>query len=150
VIVARTAVLGIVLACAARAQQSSWERLSGLEAGQRVEVTTSAGAVKGEFVRADAQGITVREKKGERSLAQADVMKVTLPRRSRGIWIGLAIGAAGGLAAGAALGTRLENESGGDFSNLKPAVIGGCAAAGALIGAGIGAAVRRPNIIYRK
>ena len=54
------------------------------------------------------------------------------------------------VAAGAALGSRLANESGGDFNNLKGAVTGGCAAGGALIGMAVGAAVRRGTVVYQR
>ena len=57
--------------------------------------------------------------------------------------IGAAAGGGGGAAAGAALGSRLANESGGDFNNLKPAIAAACAGSGALIGALIGTAARR-------
>jgi len=140
----------LLLVSTALAADSSWQSLATIRAGQKVEVRTSAGTFKGEFVRFDPQGLTIREKKGERSLAQAEVTKVTLAKSSRGLWIGLAVGAAGGLVAGAALGARLENESGGDFTGIKSAVIGGCAAGGALIGLAVGAAVRRGRVVYER
>jgi hypothetical protein len=132
------------------ADTSSWQNLSAIRSGQKIEVLTAGDRFTGDFVRFDAQAITIRDKKGERSLAQSDVNRVATAKRSRGIWIGVAAGAAGGLVAGSLLGERLANESGGDFRNLKPAVTGACAGAGALIGAAIGASLRRGTVIYRK
>ena len=136
--------------CVAAADTSSWQNLASLRDGQKVDIRTTAGDSHGEFVRFDAQAVTIRDRKGEHSLAKSDVTRVSLAKRRRGIWIGAIAGAAGGLAAGAALGSRLANESGGDFNNLKPAVTAGCAVAGAAIGAAVGAAVRRETVIYRR
>ena len=146
----RRALLCAVLTWSAMAADTSWQNLAAIKAGQKIDVRSAGGAWHGEFVRFDPQGITIREKKGERSLAQAEVSRVSIAKSSRGIWIGAIAGAAGGVAAGAALGSRLANESGGDFNNLKGAVTGGCAAAGALIGTAIGAAVRRGTVVYQR
>jgi hypothetical protein len=132
------------------ADERAWQNLAGLKAAQRIEVVTNNEQMKAEFVRFDDQGVTVRDKKGERTIAQADVKRVGLARGNRGIWIGAAVGGGGGAAAGAALGSRLANESGGDFSNLKGPIAVACAAVGALIGAAIGSAARRSRTIYRK
>jgi hypothetical protein len=143
--------LAILMAAHAfAADVTSWRNLAELKPGMRVEISGKDAVVKGEFVRFDDQGITVRVKQGERSVAQPDVKRVALPTRSRGIWIGAVAGGGGGAIAGALLGARLENESGGDFANLRTAITGACAGAGALIGMAIGAAVRRPRVVYRK
>ena len=146
----RILMLCALLAWSSIAADRSWQNLAAIKPGQRIDVRTNAGDVHGEFVRFDAQGITLREKKGERTVVQADVTQVSLAKRSRGIWIGAAAGGGGGLVAGLGLGTRLGNESGGDFNNLKPAIAAGCAGVGALIGAAIGASVRRGTVIYRR
>lgn len=132
------------------ADAASWQNLASLKAGQKIEVTTPAKTSKGEFVRFDAETVTLRDKQGEHSIAQAEVRRVAFPKSNRGIWIGLVSGAAGGAIAGAALAARLGNESGGDFNSLKPAITGGCAGGGALIGAAIGAGFRRNTVIYRR
>lgn len=134
----------------AAADVASWQNLATLVAAQKIDVATRKDVVKGEFVRFDDQGITVRDKKGEHSVAQADVTRVTLAKRNRAVWIGAAAGGGGGAAVGAALGSRLANESGGDFNSLKPAIAAACAGVGALIGAAIGSAARRSHTIYRK
>jgi hypothetical protein len=140
----------LVVVTAAGADTSVWRNLATVDHGQRVEVATREGKVKGEFVRFDDSGITVREKQGERSIPQANVSRVSIAKRSRGIWIGAAAGAAGGAIVGSAVGTRLSNESGGDFRNLKPAVTVLTAVAGALIGTVIGASVRQARVIYTR
>jgi hypothetical protein len=140
----------LLVANAMTADTASWQNLAAIRAGQKVEIRTARDRFTGEFVRFDAQGLTIRDKSGERSMAQSEVNRVSIPKRSRGIWIGAAAGAGGGLVAGALLGERLANESGGDFSNLKPAIAAACAAVGALVGTVIGASVRRATVIYRK
>jgi hypothetical protein len=134
----------------AAADESSWQNLAGLKAAQKIEVVTKNDQMKAEFVRFDDQGITIRDKKGERTVAQADVKRVRLAKGNRGIWIGAAVGGGVGAAAGAGLGSRLANESGGDFNNLKGPIALACAAVGALIGAVIGSAARRSQIIYQR
>ena len=134
----------------AAADTGSWQNLASLKPAQKIDVVIKRDVVTGEFVRFDDQGVTVREKKGERTVAQADVRRVSLAKRSRAVWIGVAAGSGGGGAAGAALGSRLANESGGDFSNLKTAITVACAGVGALIGAIVGSAARRTQTIYRK
>ena len=141
---------GILGFDAAAADIASWQNLASIEAGRKIEVATANGTVIGEFVRASDEAITVRDKKGEHAIPQADVARVSLAKRTRGIWIGAIAGGAGGLVAGAALAERLGNESGGDFARVKPAIVAGCAAAAALIGAGIGSLVRRGPTVYRK
>jgi hypothetical protein len=147
---AKAVILAFVIAWSGMAADTSWQNMASLRAGQKINVRANSGDLSGEFVRFDAAAVTIRDKKGEHTLTQADVSRVSLAKSSRGIWIGLVAGAVGGVVAGAALGTRLANESGGDFANLKGAVTGGCAAGGALIGMGIGAAVRHGRVIYQR
>ena len=147
----RTAILCVLLVGnAMAADTSSWLSLGAIRTGQKIEVRTAGDRVTGEFVRFDSQAVTIRDKKGERSIVQAEVNRVSIAKGSRGIWIGVVAGAAGGLVAGALLGERLANESGGDFANLKPAITGACGGVGALIGAAVGASVRRGTVIYKR
>jgi hypothetical protein len=140
----------LLTAQAFAADVTSWRNLEELGPGQKIEIAAKGGGVKGEFVRFDDRAITVRQKKGERTVAQVDVVRVALPKRSRGIWIGAIAGGIGGVIAGSLLGSRLANESGGDFANIKGAITVACAAGGALIGTAIGAGVRRHRIVYEK
>lgn len=147
----RIVLLCVLLAAnAIAADTASWQNLAAIRAGQKIEVRTTRDRLTGEFVRFDAQAVTIRDKNGERSLAQSEINRIALSKRSRGIWIGAAAGAGGGLVAGSLLGARLANESGGDFNNLKPAIAGACAAVGALIGVAIGASARRATLIYQR
>jgi hypothetical protein len=147
----KTAVLCVLLVGhAMAADTSSWQNLGAIAAGQKIDVHTARDRYTGEFVRFDAQALTMRDKKGERSLAQSEVYRVSIAKRSRGVWIGVVAGAAGGLVVGALLGERLANESGGDFANLKPAITGAVGGVGALIGAAVGASVRRGTVIYKR
>ena len=105
---------------ATAADTGSWQNLASLRSGERIEVATPAWTSKGEFVRFDAQSLTVRDKQGEHSIAQAEVRRVALPKRNRGLWIGAISGGAGGAIAGGALGVRLANESGVISPTLSP------------------------------
>src|SRR3954471_15708507 len=72
------------------------------------------------------------------SIPRVQISAIRLRTRTqRGIWIGLGLGAAAGAAVGAGIGSGVSNESGGDFSDLTPLVIGVCAGVGALVGLGI-------------
>ena len=137
-------------ATAMAADTASWQNLGAIRAGQKIDVPSAGDRFTGEFVRFDAQAVTIRDKKGERSVPQAEVNRVLIGKGSRGIWIGVAAGAGGGWIAGSLLGERLADKSGGDFRNLKPAITGACAGVGALIGVTIGSSVRRGTIIYRR
>src|SRR4051794_4720316 len=102
------ALLALVVAVsAAAADRGVWQDLATLRAGQRVDIRTASGDVKGAFVRFDDHAITVQDKKGDHSIAQADVKRLALAKSSRAIWIGAAVGGGGGAAAGAGLGARL-------------------------------------------
>ena len=64
--------------------------------------------------------------------------------------IGTVTGVAAGVGLGAAGGESLNQSSGGDFANRKPAITIGCGAAGALIGAMVGSWVgNRGTVVYR-
>src|SRR6185369_996876 len=132
---------------------AAWQSLRQLAAGQKIQVVKRDGeSLKGAFLGFSDDAIRFQTKQQEVSLPRADVSKISRPadRGRRNIWIGAAIGGAGGLVAGGLLGARLANESGGDFANLKPAVIGGTGAAGALVGALIGSVTgKRHTTIYR-
>ena len=66
------------------------------------------------------------------------------------MWLGLAIGGGAGAGIGAGVAEGISNTSGGDFANLKPAVIGVIAAAGALAGLAIGSVLEsRHNTLYK-
>ncbi len=132
---------------------SAWQNLRQLSAGQEIEVTKTKGStVRGTFVAFTDESISVREKQQETAVPRAEVSRVQLRPAGRGKckWIGLAIGAGAGAGVGAGLGESLSNRSGGDFKNLKPAIIGLSAGIGALVGLVVGSALGgRHTTIYR-
>jgi hypothetical protein len=64
--------------------------------------------------------------------------------------VGLGVGAGVGAGIGAGAGESLNNTSGGDFANLKPAIIGAGCAIGALVGTLVGSGLGgRGATVYR-
>lgn len=151
-VIVATALLVPTLMAAGDGSVTSWQNLGQLAAGQKIEVAkTKNGPLRGTFVSFSDQSITLREKQQETAIPRADVSRVRLlpAKRGRYALIGAAIGAGAGAGAGAGIGESVANESGGDFRNLKPAIIGVTAGLGALIGLVIGsAAAGRHTTIY--
>jgi len=131
---------------------SPWQNLGTLAAGQQIEVERTNGtAVRGAFIGFTDQSLSVRRKLSEIAVPRAEVDRVGLRRAGyrKYAWIGAAVGGGAGAGVGAGLGEQVANESGGDFRNLKPAIIGVSAGIGALVGALIGTAVgNRHTIVY--
>lgn len=131
---------------------TDWQNFKQLVAGQEIEVTTSNGrSVQGAFISFSAQLITLQRKQKEVTIPRTDVSRVRLRQahRRRYMWIGAALGAGAGAGVGAGIGENVANESGGDFRNLKPAIIGVSAGVGALLGALIGSVIgSRHTTIY--
>ena len=118
---------------------TSWQNLQRLAAGQEIEVTKTDGKpVRGAFIGFADQSISVRQKQQEIAIPRAEVSRVRLRTKgSRYTWIG------------AGIGEGVAKQSGGDFSNLKPAIIGVSAGLGALAGAVIGSLIEgRHTTIY--
>ena len=132
---------------------SAWQNLRQLAAGQEIEVTNTAGkTVRGTFGSFSDQSISLHEKQQETVVLRAEVSRVRLrpARRGRYALIGAAVGAGAGAGLGAGLGESLANSSGGDFRNLKPAIIGLSAVFGALVGLVVGSALgSRHTTVYR-
>jgi hypothetical protein len=131
---------------------AAWQNLRQLAAGQEIEVATKGRTVKGTFVAFADESISLRQKQQETAIPRADVSQVRLrpARRGRYTLIGAAVGAGAGAGVGAGLAEGLSNESGWDFRNLKPAVIGLSAVFGALVGLVVGSALGgRHTTIYR-
>lgn len=146
------ALLNPALMLASDTSATSWQNLRQLATGQEIEVTrTNGSSVRGTFISFVDQSISLREKQQELAIPRTDVSRVRLrpAKRRRYLWIGLAVGAGAGAGAGAGIGENLANESGGDFRNLKPAIIGVSAGLGALVGAVIGSVIDgRHTTIY--
>ena len=120
---------------------ASWQNLSRLAPGQSIEVTTKKGeSLKGTFASVSDGAISLERKHQSVAVPQAEVARVRLlsSRRRNYMLIGLAVGAGAGAGIGAGAGESLNNTSGGDFANLKPAIIGAGCAIGALVGTLVG------------
>lgn len=133
---------------------TSWQNLEQLAVGQAIEVTKANGeSLRGTFVSFVDQSITLRGKQQEIAIPQSDVSRVRLrsPGGRRWTWIGVAVGASAGLGVGAWIGESVAEQSGGDFRNLKPAIIGVSGGIGALVGAAVGSSIGgRDTTIYSR
>jgi hypothetical protein len=131
---------------------TDWQNCRQLVAGQEIEVTTSNGrSVQGAFIGFGDQSISLHRKQNDITIPRTEVSRVQLhpAKRGRYTWIGAALGAGAGAGVGAGIGEQVANESGGDFRNLKPAIIGVSAGIGALVGALIGSVIgSRRTTIY--
>lgn len=152
----RTAILALLVSCSALAgpvgDPSSWENLKRLAPGQSIEVAQQTGErLTGKFSRVSEDSIAVARKAQIITVPRSAVSRVRVSgKRLTYTLIGAAIGAAGGAGLGAAGGESLNQGSGGDFANLKPAVTAGCGVAGALVGAVVGSLLgNRGAIVYR-
>lgn len=98
-------VLGICCGSAAQTGRSSWGSLSGLKAGQKIQVIEmNSTKHQGTFLNVSDSAIAFREGAGEKSVQRADVRSVTLMgrhRRLRNTLIGLGVGAGAGAVIGA-------------------------------------------------
>jgi len=131
---------------------NSWENLKRLAPGQSIQVIQQKGeSLNGKLAGVSEDAITVTRKQQTIAVPRSAVAQVRVSgKRRRYTLIGAAIGAAAGAGLGAAGGESLNQSSGGDFANLKPAITVGCGAAGALIGAIVGSlAGNRDTIVYR-
>jgi hypothetical protein len=132
---------------------ASWQNLSGLALGQPIEVTTKKGeALKGTFVSASEESISLERKLQNVAVPRAEIARVSLraSKRLKYTLVGLGVGAGAGAGIGAAAGESLVQTSGGDFRNLKPAVIAVVCVIGALVGTLVGSWLGgRGAIVYR-
>ena len=131
---------------------TSWQNLAQLTPGQDIEVTMTNGkSVQGSFLSFGDPSIGLRAKQKDITISRSDVSRVQMhpARRRRNTWIGAGLGAGAGAGVGAGIGEGVANESGGDFRNLKPAIIGISAAIGAGVGALMGSLIGgRHTTIY--
>ena len=140
-------------AAAQTTDPNSWASVCSLTPGRPVEVIERHGAaIKGELSGVSADSITVNAKHRTVVVPRSEVSTVRIGsgKRRRYALLGAAIGAGAGLGLGVAGSESLSNGAGGDLTNLKPAIIGGSGAVGALIGAVIGSlAGNRAITVYR-
>ena len=126
----------------------SWDNLSQLHAGQKIEVVDmKLKSLKGTFVSFSEGAISLRVKESEVAVPRPDVLRVSEredSKRVRNMLIGLAIGAGAGVAIGAAMDARVNYETGECCMGVA---IGAPIGAGA--GFGLGAAFSGYRTVYR-
>ena len=130
-----------------------WQNLSRLAAGQPIEIANKKGqSWKGALAGVSEDSIRVTRKGQTVAVPRAEVSRVRL-RPAKGLrdtMIGMGIGAGAGLGLGFAAGEGLAERSGGDFRNLKPAIVAITCGVGALVGALVGSLVgERHTTIYQ-
>ena len=143
-------VLGLPFVSVAQTNQAAWTGLSGLQAGQAIQIVDTASKKhSGTFLSASDTAISYQETAGERSIQRPDVRTVKLTKnthRLRNTFIGLGVGAG----VGAAIGAATDKCSPQAFLDICGPAIG--AFAGGLIlavpGAVVGALVPSHRTVY--
>lgn len=140
-------VLGISCASIAQTGQSSWTNLSGLRAGQKIQIVeTNSKKHTGVLENVSDSAISIKDATGEASVQRQDVRSVKLlssGHRLRNTLIGAGVGAGAG--AGIAAGIW---ESSGFFGGKGDGAAVG-AAIGGLGGLIVGALLPAHDTIYR-
>jgi hypothetical protein len=146
-------VLGLSCAAFAQTDRASWENLSGLQPGQRIQVIgITSKRHSGNFVSISDKAISYRETNGEHSIPKQDVVSVKLmehKHRLRNTLIVAGVGAGVGAGIGAALHKSCSSQSfcldiGGA---ALPAGVG--AVVGGLGGAVVGVLLPSHTTIYQ-
>ena len=113
----------------------SWDNLSRLQAGQKVQVVQmDMKSLKGTFVGFSEEALSLRIKKDEVAVARADVLRVSLRgkgKRGKSALVGAGLGALMGAIGGAGFGAAALEDA--DFALIV-------APMGAGVGAALGAA----------
>jgi hypothetical protein len=139
-------VLGISCGAVAQNSQASWASLSGLRAGQSIQVVEANSKThSGVFESVSDSAISLKDATGEASFPKQDVRSVKLinSRRLRNTLIGLGVGAGAGAGIGAAAW-----ESRG-FLHGKGTGAAVCAGLGGITGLIIGVALPNHETIYK-
>ena len=129
--------LFFLLLAASAAFAAEWDAIQRIPRDKKIEITTRNGTrTRAAFVSATAGAMVVREKSGERSIAQAEIRQVRVADPGRRVRKGLlwtAAGAGVGFAIGFAYCPYCPNEHTGytGYSFIVPGVAVG-AGAGAL------------------
>jgi len=145
---------GLVWPLAAQtADPAAWASLKRLAPGQSVQVINRKGdSFKGAFASVSEDSIAVIRNGQTVAVSRSEVSRVRVPSQKhlQHTLIGAVIGAAAGVGLGAAGAESLSQTSGGDFANLKPAIICASGGVGALLGAVIGSVIgNRGTTVYR-
>jgi hypothetical protein len=138
----------------ARTDQTSWENLSALTAGHKVQVLElNSKKVSGTFISFSGTNLSLQEQSGAQIILRQDVRSVTLMEnhhRLRNTVIGLAVGAGVGAVIGAA---TYHSCAASQTFCIDPVGRGGQAGIGAVIGvvggAIVGALWPSHNTIFR-
>jgi hypothetical protein len=140
-------VLTMPCAAFARTDQASWENLSAIGAGHKIQVLElNSKKVSGTFVDFSSTSISLRERSGAQTILRQDVRSVTLREnhhRLRNTLIGTGVGAGAGAGIAA---TTWENH--GFFGNKGTGATVG-AVIGAIGGAIVGALWPSHKTVYR-
>ena len=105
-----------MLACAFPLYGQTWEAVTGLQPGDRVQVIDKAGTTyNGSLLSVSGEAIRVMSGKNEVSIERRQVRRVKVrssSRRLRAALIGIGVGFAIGVTVDQTFGTYLRNESG--------------------------------------
>jgi hypothetical protein len=139
--------------CASLAQsgQASWNTLSSLRAGQKIEVVeTGLKKHAGTFMTVSDEAIQLREGTVEQAVRKENVLRVTLLEKGHRLRNALIFGAAGagtGAVIGVAAGGSCHHSYLVTCSAAKRAAFGGVS--GLVVGFPVGAAFPSHDTIYR-
>jgi hypothetical protein len=146
----------LVMPCAAFAQtnQTSWESLSALAPGHKIQVVErNSKKVSGTFVNVSDAAISLQEQGGGQTIQRQDVRIVKLmenEHRLRHAAIGAAIGAGAGAGIGAGVYTDCKPDETFCINPVGRGQVAGIGAAvGGAVGAIVGALWPSQKIVYR-
>jgi hypothetical protein len=150
--------LGVPCASWGQSSQASWENLSTLQAGQKIQVVEmNSKKDSGTFLNVSATTISLQEKSGEQTVQRHDVRSVKLMENKQRLHHTL-IGAAVGAGAGAGIGAAVDRPPKpcppdvlclGGFDVPRGVVAAVGAVIGSLCGAAVGALLPSHKMIYR-
>jgi hypothetical protein len=134
-------VLAVPSLSRAQGKQTDWGNLALLQADQKIQVIDASHKKhSGTFSSFSSQSIILHQQDGDRTIARADVLRVTAgSHRKRNTLLGLAIGAG----AGAGIGAGVAPSPCGSSTPycIEPLSRGASAGIGAAVGGAIGAIV---------
>jgi hypothetical protein len=135
-------VLGMPFVVHAQSNKTSWENLSGLAPGHKIQVVEmNSKKVSGTFVSVSDTAISLQDPSGAQTIPRTDVRIVKLTENEHRLRHA-AIGAAIGAGAGAGIGAGVYKGCKSDESFcIDPVGRGGAAGIGAAVGAAVGAIV---------
>jgi hypothetical protein len=147
-------VLGMPFVAHAQSNKTSWENLSGLAPGHKIQVTeTNSKKVSGTFVSVSDTAISLQDPNGAQTVPRTDIRAVKLmenKHRLRNAAIGAAVGAGAGAGIGAgAYRSCKPNESFCVDPIGRAGAAGIVAAAGGAAGAIVGALWPSHETLYR-